>query len=115
MAQAINRDWSIRLESDDSAEEVTHHRSGFRGVGLQRKVAGVEEAHNRVRDVALKCLGPLRQEEWVVLAPRCKEGRLVGAKILLKGRVERDIALVVAEQVELQFGRAGPAQVEVIE
>ena len=76
---------------------------------------GVEEAHDRVRNVALERLGPLRQEERVVLAPYRQEGRLVGAEILLEGRVECDVALVVPEQVELQVARAGPAQVVVVE
>jgi len=32
----------------------------------------------------------------------------VVAEILLEGRVERDVALVVGEQIELQLIRAGP-------
>jgi hypothetical protein len=32
-------------------------------------MSGIEEAHSRVRDVALEHLGPRRQEEWVVSAP----------------------------------------------
>jgi hypothetical protein len=32
-------------------------------------MSGIEEAHSRVRDVALERLGPRRQEEWVVSAP----------------------------------------------
>ena len=60
-------------------------------------------------------LGARRQEERIVLAPHRQEGRLVGSEILLEGRVERDVALVVAEQVELQLVGAGPGQVEVVE
>ena len=41
--------------------------------------------------------------------------RLVGAEILLEGRVERDVALVVAEQVELHLVRAGPGEIEIVE
>ncbi len=81
----------------------------------RREMPGVEEAHDRVRNVALERLGPLRQEERVVLAPHRQEGRLVGAEVLLEGRIERDVALVVPEQIELQLGRTGPTQVEVIE
>src|SRR5262245_60168977 len=97
MAQAIDRVSSIRLESDDSAEKVSHRRGDLRGVGVQREVAGVEDAHKCVRNVALERLGPMRQEERVVLSPHRQEGRLIGAKILLKGRVERDVALIVPE------------------
>jgi hypothetical protein len=74
-------------------EEVTDGRSNLRGVRLERKMPGVEEAHDRVGDVALERLSALRQEEWVVLPPHRKEGRLVGAEILLERRVQRDIAL----------------------
>ena len=104
----------LLLASDDPTEEVPHRRGDLRGVRLQREVPGVEEAHDRVRDVARERLGPLRQEERVVLAPHRQQGRLVAAEILLEGRVERDVALGVPEQVELQLGRAGPAQVEVV-
>ena len=97
------------------AEEVADGRRDLRGVRLQREMPGIEETHDRVRDVAFERLGPWRQEERVVLAPHRQQRRLVSAEILLERRVERDIALVVAEQVELQLGRAGPAQVEVIE
>ena len=77
-------------------------------VRLQREMSGIEEAHSRVRDVALERLGPRRQEEWVVSAPCRQQGRLMGPEILLEGRIERDVALVVAEQVELHLGRAAP-------
>src|SRR5262249_13482363 len=82
---------------------------------LQREMPGVEKMDDSLRDVAPKRIGPLRQEERIVLPPQSEEGRLVRAEILLEGRVERDVALVVAEEVELQLGRARPAQVEVIE
>src|SRR5262249_54956335 len=72
------------VRGDMPAKEVAHRRADLRGVGLQREVAGVEEAHDRVWDVASEHLGPLRQEKRVVLAPHRQEGRLVGAKILLE-------------------------------
>ena len=39
----------------------------------------------------------------------------MGAEIGLEGRIERDVALVITEQVELHFGRSGSAHVEGIE
>src|ERR1700730_11718504 len=93
-------------------EELADSRRNLRGVGLQGEMSGVEEAHNRVRNVALERLSPLRQEKRVVLAPRCQEGRLVGTEILLEAGVERHVALVIPEQVELHFGGSGSAQVE---
>src|SRR5262249_61891833 len=82
---------------------------------LQREMPGVEKAHERFRNIAFEGLGARRQEEGIVLAPHREEGRLVGAEVRLEGRIERDIALVVAEQVELELVRARPGQVEVVE
>src|SRR3984957_20279901 len=75
----------------------------------------VEEAHCRVWDVALECLGAWRQKEGIVLAPCRQERRLVGAEISLEGRVEPDVAFIVAEQVELHVGHAGPGKVKIVE
>src|SRR6516162_2272071 len=82
----------------------------FRRVGLQREMPRIKETHDRVRDVALESLGPLRQEERIILAPHRQKARLVGAEIFLEGGVERDVALIVPKQVQLQLGRAGPSQ-----
>src|SRR5262249_32112384 len=87
----------------------------LRGVGLEREVASLDESDDRVRDVALECLGSRRQKEWIVLAPDCEEGGVVGAEVPLKDRVERDVALVVAKEVELQLGHPGPGQEEIVE
>src|SRR5262245_46196623 len=73
------------------------------GMRLQREMAGVEEAHLRVGDVARERFRSRRQEERIVLAPHCQERRLVGAEIVLKGRVKRDAAFVVAKLVQLNL------------
>jgi hypothetical protein len=39
----------------------------------------------------------------------------VRAKVILKGRIERNVALVVAEQIELDFVGAGACQIVIIE
>jgi hypothetical protein len=52
-------------------------------------------------------LGALRQEERVVLAPSRQKRRLVVAKISLEFGIQRDVVLVVAEEVELDFIRTG--------
>src|SRR5215813_11675925 len=67
------------------------------------------------KEVAFERLGTRREKEWIVLAPHSQQARLVGAEIRLESWVERDIALVITEQVELQLIGAGPGQVEVIE
>src|SRR5262249_3150920 len=51
---------------------------------LQSEVAGIEEAHDRTRIVALEGLGPRWHEERIVLAPDCQKGRHVRAEVLLE-------------------------------
>jgi hypothetical protein len=36
-------------------------------------VPGIEEAHNRVRNIALERFDARRQKEWIVLAPQGQE------------------------------------------
>src|SRR5215469_399798 len=47
-------------------KEVADRRGNLAGVCLKRKVAGVEKAHDGVRDIARECFGALRQEKRVV-------------------------------------------------
>src|SRR3984957_21107097 len=75
----------------------------------------VEEAHCRVRDVALERLRARRQKEGIVLAPCRQERRLVGAEISLERRIEADVAFIVAEQVKLHVGHSGPGKVKIVE
>src|SRR3546814_8180359 len=84
-------------------------------MGLEREMPGLEEAHHRGGDVAPEGLGAGRQEEGIVPAPDREEGRLVGAEICLEDRIERDVALVVAEQVELPVSHARPRQIEIVQ
>lgn len=84
-------------------------------VGFQREVAGIEEAHIGIGNVALESLCASRQEERVVLAPHGQEARLVRAEVFLESGIERRVALIVAEQVKLDFGSAGTREIEVVE
>ena len=84
-------------------------------MGLQRKVTGVEQAHYRVGNVALERFRSRGQKERIVLAPDRQERRLVRLEILLKCRVQRDITLVVTEEIELHLVRSGAREVEVIQ
>src|SRR5262249_25473002 len=96
-------------------KKLPDRRGDLVAVGLERKVAGVEETYVGVRHVALERLRTGRQEERIVLAPHCQKRRLVFAKISLEFGIQRDVALVVAEQVELDFIGAGSCQIEVVE
>src|SRR5262249_34270793 len=68
-----------------------------------------------VGNVTLERLGARRQEERIVLAPSCQKRRLVLAKIGLEFGGQRDVALVVAEQVELYFVSARSCEIKVVE
>jgi hypothetical protein len=54
-------------------KEVADRRGNLAGVCLKCKVAGVEKAHDGVRDVARECFGARRQEEWVVPAQAARK------------------------------------------
>jgi hypothetical protein len=65
--------------------------------------------------VAPESLGARGQEKRIVLPPHCQKGWLVAPEISLEGWVERDVALAVAEQIQLHLIGAGPGKVEVVE
>jgi hypothetical protein len=48
------------LVAKSAAKEIPHCCGNFRGVGLQREVSSVHEAHDRVRHIASERLGTLR-------------------------------------------------------
>src|SRR6266446_6996973 len=94
----------FQIRSAASAnEELTDRCRDLGSMRFQSEVPGVKEAHICVRYVAFECLRTSRQEERIVLAPHCQKRRLVLAKIGLEFGIQRDVALVVAEQVELHF------------
>ncbi len=65
--------------------------------------------------VALERLRARRQEERIVLSPHREKRRPRHSEVVLEFRVEGDVALVVAEKVELHFISAGPCEIEVVE
>src|SRR5258705_168571 len=84
-------------------------------MGFEREVAGIEEMNYGTRNIALESLSALRQKKGIVLSPQSQEAWLVSSEVVLERRVERDIAFVVAEQVQLNLVGAGAGQVEVVE
>src|SRR5262245_11706672 len=118
-ATATDREATLDLLSQDrgaaAREEVAHRRRDLPGVGLEREVTRVEELDRRPGNVASERLGAARQEEGIVLPPYRQEGRLVRPEVVLEGRIERDVALVVAEEVQLDLVGAAAGQIEVVE
>ena len=68
-----------------------------------------------IRIVLPECLGADGQEKWIVLAPHGQQRRPLRTEILLEFGLERDIALVVAEQIELDLVIAGSGKERGIE
>jgi hypothetical protein len=106
-------DYELRIAA--SGEEVADRRRNLFGMRFQREMAGIEEANDRTGNVAFERLRSGRQEERIVLAPYREKRRPVGAKVVLKDRIERDVALVVAEQIQLNVVGAGTRQIEIVE
>src|SRR5438477_3371661 len=77
---------------------------------FQREVTGVVEVYFGVRVIALEGLSARRQKEWVVRAPDCEKRRPIFTEILLELRIERDVAGIIQEQVELDLVIAEPGQ-----
>src|SRR3984885_14859716 len=78
-------------------------------------MAGVQEADDGVRNIALERLGARRKKERVVLAPHRQQRRFICAEVFLECGIKRDIASVIAEQLELDFIGAGTGQIKVVE
>ncbi len=84
-------------------EELADRGGDLLDVGLQGEVTGVEKAKVGVGDVALEGFRSGWQEERVVPAPHREQRRPAGAEVLLECGVERHVARVVEEQVELDL------------
>src|SRR5262245_15169064 len=86
---------------DSACKEIADRCRDLLRMGLEREVARVEEMDHRTGIVTSECLRTPRQEEWIVFAPYRQQAWLVRPEVTLECRVERDVALVVAEQVQL--------------
>src|SRR5262249_51775979 len=104
-----------RRVQDSASKEVADHRRDLLRMGLESEVARVEEMDYRTGDIAPERLSTARQEKGVVLSQHRQEMWLVRSEVMLEGRVERDVALVIAEQIQLDLVGARAGQVEVVE
>src|ERR1700684_4058064 len=100
---------------EGAAEEFADGCGDLRGVRFQGEMTGVEEANDRAGNVALEGFRARRQKERIVLAPHGEQRRPMGTEIVLEVRIERDVALVVAKQVELDLVGAGTRQIEIVQ
>src|SRR5262249_15634312 len=84
------------------------------GMRFQCEVPGIEEADHRCGKVALECFSALRQEEGIVLAPHGQKWWLAGSEIRLESRIKGDVALIVAEEIELNLVCTETDEIKVI-
>ena len=67
------------------------------------KMPGVEQVELQRLQIPLVRLGPGGREDRIVLSPRDQHRRLVLPEILLPRRVQRRVAAIAQEQVELDL------------
>ena len=103
------------LVANSVCEEVADLCCDLPCMGLEREMARVEVMDYGTGNIAPERLGTARQEKRVVLSPDCQETWLVSPEIVLEGRVKRDVALVVAQQVQLNLVGTRAGQIEVVE
>lgn len=87
----------------------------FVEVGFQREVAAVDEVDLGVGVVATKGFGAGGQEERIIAPPHGERRRAMGAEIGLECRIQRDVAALVEEQIQLDLVIAGPVEQRLIE
>src|SRR5262245_21957579 len=91
------------LRRDAPGEEIPHEGGDLVAVRLEGEVPGVEEMELQILHVAPVRLGAPGRENLVVPTPHDQHRRLAPAEVLLPLRVERRIAAVAQEQVELDL------------
>lgn len=91
------------------------HQSGNLGaIGFQCEVTSVYEMELKVFDVAFVRFCSGRRKDLVVLTPNDKHRRLMFAKVLLPFRIQRRVASVAEEQIELKLLIASSIEQELI-
>src|SRR6516225_8302065 len=93
-----------------ASEEVTDDHCDFRSMALEREMTSIEQVDFGVGVVAFESLRASRQKERIVLAPHRKKRRPLCAEVVLEFGIKRDVAFIVAKQVELYLVIAGPGE-----
>ena len=95
-----------RPRGRSAPQKFTDALRNFDCMRFKCEVTGIEKADDCAGNFPLECLRSRGQKKRIVLAPHREERRLVGSKVLLKGRVKRDVAFIIPEQIELNVIRA---------
>jgi hypothetical protein len=73
------------------------------GMGLESEMAGIEQNDLRLRQVTTVSQRAGRQEMGVVAPPDGQQGRRMRTEIAVEGRIKRQIAGVIQDQVKLDL------------
>ena len=76
-------------------------------MGFQCKVTGIEQMYFRLRQVLLIGLRTGREERRMMPPPNRKQRRPMFAEIGVEGGVQRYVATIVEDEIELDFLSAG--------
>src|SRR6516164_7839930 len=82
----------------------------LRSLAFERKMTGIEQMDFCGRIVAPEGLSAGRQEERIVFAPHGKKRGQPSADVLLELGIQREVALVVAKQNELDLVVSGSGE-----
>src|SRR5271169_2167071 len=93
-----------------AAQEFANGAGNLADMSFKREMAAFVEMHFGIGVVAFECFGAWRQEERIVFAPNRQQWRTHCAEVFLEFRVERDVARIVQEQVELNLVVTRPSQ-----
>jgi hypothetical protein len=72
-------------------------------MGFEREVSRVVEENPCVGIIALVGSRARRQEKGIIFAPDSQSRAAIGTEVFLKLRIERHVALVVTEEIEMDF------------
>src|SRR6516164_1257547 len=98
-----------------AGEEVADDDRDLWSLAFEREMTRFEQMDLGIWNVLFERLGTGGQKKWIVLAPHGQQRRPLRPEILLEFGIERDIALVIAEQIELDFVIAGSGKERRIE
>ena len=98
-----------------AGEEVADNDCDLWSLAFEREMTRFEQMDLGIRIVLPECFGASGQEKRIILAPDGEQWRPLRTEILLEFGIERDIALVVAEQIELDLVIAGSGKERGIE
>src|SRR6516162_8205755 len=98
-----------------AGEEVADDDRDLWSLAFKREMTRFEQMDLGIRIVLPERLGAGGQEKRIILTPHGQQRRPLRTEILLEFGIKRDITLVVAEQIELDFVIAGSGKERGIE